>query len=406
MGLIIFLSNVRSVIFHVLLVSVLLLPITYFLAKSSVVVYFPSYLIGLSVLALLTTKEFSQVVRQSKTTLLYVVCFLIYMALSALWSANPSLKSLGLYLAYILLIITFVFSFSLLELRFPRFVELFLLLLLVSASISICYSIHLFQTLGYETPEDDRMYSMGGVSNPVISALSYGTVFVLSLSFLSQCKDRILGILIVLMMSIILIGIIYTQTRSVWVGIVAAFFTLIFVSSKSTFKHKLFQCGLAILVLLAILTIIWMLGYHESLLERSTSFRPEIWQEVTRRLPQDNLLFGYGIAANPEVHYQHLVFAHPHSIYLSTVFYGGLVGLALFFALLGRLAFVLVRNSNADLVLVMPLLVYGLVCLIVDGDKLVRKVNFIWLLVWLPVALAISQEVKSKLSTQSKPQPG
>jgi hypothetical protein len=34
---------------------------------------------------------------------------------------------------------------------------------------------------------------------------------------------------------------------------------------------------------------------------------------------------------------------------------------------------------------------FGLTCLLIDGDKLLTKINFIWLLFWLPVAIAFIQ---------------
>ena len=88
------------------------------------------------------------------------------------------------------------------------------------------------------------------------------------------------------------------------------------------------------------------------------------------------------------------MFEHPHSIYLATLFYGGLLGLGLLMGFIGHLYWSWLKiEPKPYLIYALPLMTYGLTCLLVDGDKLLTKVNFVWLLVWLPYAIALMHTV-------------
>ncbi len=399
MGCIISLSTTRNVIYYLLVTCLLLLPVTYFLAKSNRISFFPSYLVGLSVLGLIGTREFKAVFERSRTTLILILSFLAYSALTALWSNDPGLKPLALYAGYGLLILTFVFGIAMAELRFGWFRDVFLLLLVLSATVSACYSMYLFQIIQFDPLVDDRLYSLGGLHNPVVGALSYGAAFVLMMSYLPTTKETLLRVVLVLLMVILFAGIINTGTRSVWIGLIAAFICLVYLLPAANLKLKL---GLGIGgILFAILSfaIILELGLDEKLLARSTSFRPEIWQNLMSKMMSAKLMLGYGINSSAEIHHVQYVFDHPHSIYLSTLFYGGVVGLVLFLSVISRVLYLQLTKPQASSIYIVTLLVFGLVCLIFDGNRLVRKIDFVWLLIWLPIAFSLSVECKENDKT-------
>ena len=140
--------------------------------------------------------------------------------------------------------------------------------------------------------------------------------------------------------------------------------------------------------LLAVL--VWHEGAREWLLPRGASFRLQIWEGVLARTLDGAPWFGNGLLADDNLTTADRVFLHPHSLYLSLFHQGGVVGLALFAALLGGAAFALSRKlCNPDARLALALLAAGAVAALFDGHQLMHKVGVMWWLFWLPVATAI-----------------
>jgi len=72
---------------------------------------------------------------------------------------------------------------------------------------------------------------------------------------------------------------------------------------------------------------------YQSLIARGSAGRFHIWQnwfEIWQVSPA-KVFLGYGLNSSPENSLGHFVAAHYHNFYLNTLFYGGLVGLALMF---------------------------------------------------------------------------
>ena len=85
-----------------------------------------------------------------------------------------------------------------------------------------------------------------------------------------------------------------------------------------------------------------------------------------------------------------LLIQHPHSTFIATFYYGGLIGLAIYLGLVLRAIQSLngIGQNNVRLLGSM-LLAFGLTATVLDGNELIAKVNYLWFLVWLPVGLAM-----------------
>ena len=80
---------------------------------------------------------------------------------------------------------------------------------------------------------------------------------------------------------------------------------------------------------------------------------------------------------------------HAHSIYVSTLQHGGILGLALLIlVLVVAAADALELPPSESRTVTLVALAYGMTVLIFDGQSIVRKIDFVWLLFWFPVALA------------------
>jgi O-antigen ligase len=132
-------------------------------------------------------------------------------------------------------------------------------------------------------------------------------------------------------------------------------------------------------------------------LARGDAGRDVIWTELLDRT-RDRPLIGNGLRTDDGVVFakgssdfpRGFTMPHAHSIFVSTLFHGGAVGLGLLIGLIGLAlgaAWRAWRRSGDSLAL--PLLSAGLVCLAVDGHRVVGNPHLsVYLLFWFPVALA------------------
>ena len=97
------------------------------------------------------------------------------------------------------------------------------------------------------------------------------------------------------------------------------------------------------------------------------------------------------MTTDSEFQLQELLIQHPHSVFIATFYYGGLIGLVLYLGLILRAIQSLagMGQNNARLLASM-LLAFGLTATLLDGNELIEKVNYLWFLVWLPVGLALT----------------
>ena len=121
-------------------------------------------------------------------------------------------------------------------------------------------------------------------------------------------------------------------------------------------------------------------------MERGTSLRPAIWVDGWQRIRDNGAwVFGNGAGASTALEVGNLAIRHYHDIFLSTLFYGGLVGVAL---LCGMLATILIDGLRVPAT--QPWLAafcVGVGCLLTNGDRLVIHPHPVWLYFWLPATV-------------------
>ncbi len=112
-----------------------------------------------------------------------------------------------------------------------------------------------------------------------------------------------------------------------------------------------------------------------------------IWRATWREI-QARPAFGHGLAADlPASLGGDKRF--PHDLYLSLLFYSGAVGLLLFGALAAVLAARLLKaRGKADTPWIVALCVNALVAGITDDGQITKGPGPLWLIVWLPAAMA------------------
>lgn len=127
----------------------------------------------------------------------------------------------------------------------------------------------------------------------------------------------------------------------------------------------------------------------ERLSERGVSLRPEIWNYVWE-LCKEQPWFGDGMIRYPiEVPTSEGPKYNTHNIFLTVLYYGGLVGLLQFLAVIVGNFYLSWRDrfESGISLLAAVLQLYAVVALQFDGGNLITRPADFWVLLWLPVAL-------------------
>lgn len=172
------------------------------------------------------------------------------------------------------------------------------------------------------------------------------------------------------------------QTRGVWLALLAT--VAVCILGRPT-RWGMIVLGLGVLASLAI--IVAMPGF---VTQRGFSYRPELWQQGLA-IFADHWAFGVGFNDySVVVRSLGVGFKHPHNIYIDTGIRWGVIGLGLFLALWGTVAWRAWRNRSSSLgFALLGLWTFSSVALLTDGIGLWFKPNADWLITWLPIALSL-----------------
>lgn len=369
----------------------------YFLAANGRINNFPTYLIAVIIVVILPLTRPLTLALSRLRIIRTSTLLLIYLAISTLWSETVSLREVLVSFADALLLLSFLCAIVICNDIYRKFTPLLLSIVILAACVSAVYSIVLYLSLDYQPLPEDRLYALGRLHNPVVGALSYGIATVLAFcKFLSTTDPyKKQGWLILL--GILLSAIYLTGSKGVLIGLTFAAVLSISLQFGLSRKQMIVFLG----VLLGAISVIIITLYLEFaavfdvLFPRAVSFRPEIWLTVIKSTFEHNLLFGFGYLATGSLSINNIEFMHAHSIYLATFYYGGLVGLMLLIYLITIVFKAVHREPFTDLHMIASSgFLFAITTLIVDGDRLLLKIDYIWLVFWLPIALATIIEFK------------
>ena len=210
--------------------------------------------------------------------------------------------------------------------------------------------------------------------------------------------------------------IIYGLPKLIEVGRGAYISGFILMQSVATFICVAFQSRSALLGLLAV-TIAWLIigrerqitllltlllllfffiaGYHEPLLSRGTSYRPEIWQNVLQQL-NINGSWLTGIRQEKGILYLGK-FHHSHSAYMSILAQTGLVGVISFFIFTCVYFFQGIKKRSPWFIISL----LGWTALLTTSSGIVDSPQPLWVYFWTPTLLAML-DYHNPLHTQNR----
>jgi O-antigen ligase len=344
---------------------------------------YPSYLLAL--LMLLAFRRWNDVF--ATPIAWHVALLLLYQSATMLWSDSLDARSALGIVGRSVLIFTFVVALGECGLRGQAQRWLGRVLAVVG-SVAAASAIVVFWMA---TPADGRLSGLGQLDNPVVVGLVFAVVLVLLLELVLDERGRAWRGVAILGAVFAIAAIWLSGSRNAWAS--ASIGSLVLILAWRIADRQRFIAAvvaLSLLVMVAIAALVLNDASREVLLPRGTSFRLDIWSTVIRDVVNENLFFGKGIVTPDQLVIDGITFDHPHSMYVSVLFQGGLVGLILFGVLIFSTFQSLISSyEQQSAKLGIGLLTTGLVSYLVDGHELIDKVGETWFLFWLPVGIAL-----------------
>jgi len=333
---------------------------------------------------------------------LLIVAILGYIALSSFWSEPFEWRDVLTVWCRALLVFFFVVAVAECQLRgqLKRWLGRAMAL---AGMVAVAAAMAIYVA---DPPADGRLNGLGQLDTQVIAALVYGVclIFVIDVTLTDRSpswKVLAAGVGVVIAYAVYL-----SDSRNAWVSVTLGVGTLLLahrVVSRQNFIVVVAAFGVVLGALIA--ALVANPATAGDILPRGASFRPDIWGEAWERILADGWLFGLGVNTSDNLTIEGREFLHPHSMYLSVTYQGGLIALGLFLALLVAIVATLLQSyQHQDAKLGLGLLALALPAYVLDGHEFVDKVGATWFLLWFPVGIALglrwSKPAKSPLGAR------
>ena len=237
------------------------------------------------------------------------------------------------------------------------------------------------------------MLSVGRLRPPVQGALLYGLAAIFAVTLIN--RHRLFVTLFALITIAVLFFAIYlTYSRGAWVGLIVSFAVIAGLKFRGR-GSRLKPILAAVSVFVVLTSVVTWIALFEpklyyQLIPRGIDFRrADIWSLFLQSTWQHFPFFGAGALGTPSETGFATDLVHGHNIVVSAYYYSGLPGVVALLALMFKTAQVVVRDSGPQKsILFGGIVAYGFSTLAFDGGLLVTKLNYLWIVFWLPILLA------------------
>lgn len=328
--------------------------------------------------------------------------FLAWVALSSAWATGAEVSSISLAkrAGYITLYIVGVF---LLYARSEKILRASLrgafIVVAVGALASIVYQFGVLdRPLAYRAFRIDSL-GWGKFADygwPVAAGIFHGSIASWVLGFALDRRASFKAFLFWLcVFAVLAFYMLLTYARGAWIALVLA--SLLSVVFHNT-RRGWYLVGTGALILAFGAFIFWHEIIYE-ISERKLTGREAIW-EYYLNVMNGHWAFGHGLGTPFKYAWSNgwAISPHAHSLYLQQVYDSGLVALALL--ILGVVSVIFFSwkvRENEWIKLAVPALLFALVSMLTDVERIFTRPGDYWTVFWLPVALLLAVPTKMKL---------
>ena len=260
------------------------------------------------------------------------VLFVLYMALTALWSPNPSAAIVQLSTFILLLFLTWIIANFV---SHPKHVTYFTHAFVIYGTVLALFALIEFQNLSYNAISEYQSFRASSISkNPNISAMYMVISFAIVTSLIGHNNSIPMNISFIAILIIITAGILSTASRG---GILASIFVLI-LSLVFTYNRKRSVLTILFTAIIVVVILTRFPDYHRILVARLygqtsdlTGFRLELI-DVAIEYFSERPINGIGLGGfryyNPAI-----TSKVPHNTYMGLLAETGMIGFILFSSL-------------------------------------------------------------------------
>ncbi len=323
----------------------------------------------------------------------WILVYLGYLLLSAFWSPVFDLREFTYRVGGALTMAHFVLLTAGLKTAFPdRFDRLLsglcpwvgAIALLV---IILWYSDHPFPT--------SRMEGFGYLTHPIRSSAAFGMFALIAWQALYHYRVIWLRLLFFSVFIVILAYLSVSWTRTVLIALLASLIVML------VLKHNRTSLLLILALIFLGATILWWLPDLSDNLFRAMPYRRLIWMDALEKALQ-HPWFGSGFLADTSgtlvlSNGQPYRYGDAHSFFIANFRDGGVVGLSLALTMLGLALYITFQaGRESGRYLHLALIIYGIICVTPNEWELLTGTKEGWMFFWLPLGLAVSDEIKLK----------
>ena len=254
--------------------------------------------------------------------------------------------------------------------------------------------------------ESGRLIGLGQLDNNVVAALIFGVVLILVAEEALRDRGAFWRRFGVLGTVVLAAAVLLSDSRNGQISAVLGVGVLLLahrVPDRQRFAVAVLGLGVILAAVLA--ALVANEAGRTLVLPRGDSFRPAIWLATLSAVADGGLWFGRGILTDDTLVTAIGEFPHPHNMYLSVLFQGGLVGVALFATLIAAVVRTLLDHyRHRDAKLALGILGLALPAWLLDGHELIDKVGMTWFLFWQPVAISLGLAWMGRLDARRLPE--
>lgn len=321
-----------------------------------------------------------------------LLAWLLYQLISSLWSKGFELVGFATLLGWWLQVVIFIVVTASLARRFP--VEFDLMLKALVPGVALFALISVFSWYANHPFPVSRLESIGRIDNPILAGCAYGVFALLALHFVMTARGILARILYVTAFLVLVTAVLLTHSRTAILGFIAALVVMPFCFGR--------KAAVAVLVLLVGIFLVAQFVFPE-VFDRfymSLNLRPLIWKSVLAHIAEAPWL-GHGYLSDTTVIAGGQTFIHAHSSYLGFLRDGGLVGMAIFLAMVTGFIGRMVSRGCGKTAFLIPMLVFAFVVIAPDVDRLIVRPKELWLFFWWPLALFVAMTQSGSVSDKT-----
>ncbi|MEW7312997.1 O-antigen ligase family protein [Buttiauxella gaviniae] len=329
--------------------------------------------------------------RQFLRGLIFPFIFLLYFSLSNLWSSNP--ENITSTLKHVLYLLAFICLYRQLEIfGYKKYVMgavfIGMTFLSVLTLIMVDKSTLAVNRLDNAFPwAPDNVIDLGGY---MVIGIFCGIIFI------RETRKNWLYLL----MPVLLISLILTQSRGPLIAFMAAFILLFIVNPAYSKKNALF--GIAIIA--AVIFTIFMTKFSNVFIDRfetlyqQSFIRFGIWHNALETGMQKPI-WGWGYDKS-------LTFVNSvgqnisttHTIYLASFLKGGIVGFLLFMSVIGYGLLQSFKHLKINQKTEISIFIFSLIYYLSQGMFIIGNPQEFWFLFWFPLAVILSTPIRVAVS--------